>query len=1258
MDFRILGPLEAHAEDGPIALGAPRQRALLALLLLHANEPLGRDHLIDELWDGRPPDTAAKVLQNGVASLRKALARDRIVTHGSGYALRVDPDELDAWRFEQIVDDGRRALGSGDPEGAASTLRRGEALWRGAALSDFSYDSFARAHSFRLDELRIACVEDRIDAELELGEHVSLVAELKELVAAHPLRERLRAQLMLALYRSGRQVEALDVYRSGRSALVDELGIEPGQRLQQLERQILIHDPELDAAVPPARVVVEAEADSKAAVPVRKRLTALVVSIRAPAVDGELVATMLARTAETAARVLERHEAVVEQPTADLVLGVFGLPELHEDDVLRAARAAVELRDALASQADDFPQQVEVAFGIDGAELVLDDSALRPSLAAGPAVSAARTLAEAAPAGEIVAGPWAATLLRAAATLAELGDDAARVVDVPAAATAIPRRLDAPLVGRSDELAALERAYAQAARESRCQLFTLLGGAGLGKSRLAAELRARVEPDALVLVGSCPPYGEAKTFLPLAEIVRQAVGGESREALLSRIAGAPDAELVADRVAAALGWSDEPVPGPETFWAVRRFLEALAAERPLVAVVDDLHWAEPMLAELVEHIADLALGAPLLLLCLARPELLESRPAWGGGKLNAATVLLEPLNDADSAQLIENLLGRARVLPEARAAIAAAGGGNPLFIEQILSTLIDEGALRRERGRWVAADELADRPMPQTLQALLASRLDRLRPAEHRAVQAAAVAGAEFTRESVAELIGEPLEHAETALEALVRKDLVRPAPSTVPGEAGYRFRHVLIRDAAYDSLPKADRATLHARFGSRLERLARDDGLVGHHLAAAHAYRVELGQAGPETDDLAVRAAARLAAAGRAAANREDARTAGRLLRSAVDLRPDDASSAALLLPLADVLSVQGRFEESGDAIARALAAARAAGDETLEWEARVADLRLRIYGDTPPTTREIRDEAATAIAALERLGDEHGLGRAWSIAAQGPWLEGRAAETAAAARRSIDYATRTGDLLTAGRSTRTLLGTILFGPTPVAEGIATCGAVLAESGDAPLTASSALRAQAAFEAMAGNFAAAHELVERDRALIADLGARLLTFNVAQVAALVALLAGDAEGVITEARAAFEAAEALGILSVQAEFGAVLAQGLALAGRFDEALVHAESSERCANAEGDAVDHLRWRTAKAPLLARRGDAVEAERLAREAVAAAEATDFLWLHGDALIALAQSLELAGKDGGEEARAAAVALYTRKGNVAAVARARG
>jgi DNA-binding SARP family transcriptional activator len=1261
VEFRILGPLEAHTDEGPVPLGGPRQRALLALLLLHANEPLQRDRLIDELWDGRPPDTAAKVLQNGVASLRKALARDRIVTHGSGYALRLEPGELDAWRFEQLVDESRRSFAAGDAAGAAATLREGEALWHGSALVDFAYDSFARSHSFRLEELRIAAIEDRIDAELALGQHVSLVPELTALVAGQPLRERLRSQLMLALYRSGRQVEALEVYRAGRSALVEELGIEPGQLLQQLERRILIQDPELDAQGPPAARATA----NRAANPVRKRLVALVVSIGVSAadgkvVDGELVGAMLARAVDNAARVLERHEAVVEQLTADAILGVFGLPDLHEDDALRAARAAVELREAFASQADEVAPLLAPAFGIDSAELVLHEPSGRPSLAAGQAVSGARALAEAAAPGEILAGGGAAALLRAAVKVDDLGTGRFRVVDVPVEAIAIPRRLDAPLVGRAEELEALHRAYARAVRERSCQLFTLLGGAGLGKTRLAAELRARVEPDALVLVGTCPPYGEVKTFLPLGEIVRQAVGGETRSALLSRLDGTHDAEVIAGRVAAALGWSKAPVPGPETFWAVRRLLETLAAERPLVVVFDDLHWAEPMFAELVEHIAELALGAPLLMLCLARPELLEERPGWGGGKLNSTTLLLEPLDSTDSARLIENLLGRARLGPEARASIAAAGEGNPLFIEQILSTLIDEGTLRREGGHWIATDDLSSRPLPPTLQALLAARLDRLGSEEHRAVQAAAVAGTEFTRESVVELTTLPDEHAEAALEALVRKDLVRPAPSLLPGEAGYRFRHVLIRDAAYDSLPKAARAELHARYGNRLERVLGDepqDGLIGHHLAAAHDYRLELGQGGADLDDLAVRASARLGAAGRDAANREEAPAAVRLLRQAVDLRPDDAASAALLPLLSDVLNTTGRFGDSAEVVELALALALASGDEALEWDARLARLHLQIFGEAPPTTQEIRAEAARAIAALERLGDDRRLGRAWAIDAQAPWWEGRAAETADAARRSIAYATRAGDRRTAGRSTRTLLGTILFGPTPVAEGIEACRAILADAGDAPITAAAAMRAQAGLEAMAGNFAAARDLVERDRALVADLGARLLTFNVGQVAALVALLAGAAEDAVREARSAYEAAESLGIRSVRAEFGAVLAQGLALAGRYDEALIYAEQAEHIAEAEGDAVDHLRWRTAKAPLLARRGEHAEAERLAREAVEAAEATDFLWLHGDALVALSESLTIAGNREGEAVREAAIELYSRKGNIAAIEQAR-
>jgi DNA-binding SARP family transcriptional activator len=248
IDFRILGPLEVWDDDRPLPLGGAKQRALLALLLLRANQVLSRDRLIDELWAERPPETATTALQVYVSQLRKALAsgggdgRQRLATRAGGYLLALAPDELDAARFERLLAEARESLTDGDPAQAAACLREALALWRGPALADFAYEPFAQAEIARLEELRLACLEERIEADLALGRQADLVGELEGLVVQQPLRERLRGQLMLALYRSGRQAEALEAYQEGRRALVDELGIEPSPALQRLEKAILVQD--------------------------------------------------------------------------------------------------------------------------------------------------------------------------------------------------------------------------------------------------------------------------------------------------------------------------------------------------------------------------------------------------------------------------------------------------------------------------------------------------------------------------------------------------------------------------------------------------------------------------------------------------------------------------------------------------------------------------------------------------------------------------------------------------------------------------------------------------------------------------------------------------------------------------------------------------------------------------------------------------------------------------------------------------------
>src|SRR5438876_725872 len=255
MEFRILGPLEVEGDDGSrLEFAAQKPRGLLALLLLHRNEVVATDALIEELWAGHPPETAANTLQVYVSQLRKLLSSDAVVRQPPGYLLRVDPDAVDAAQFEHLVEQGRRDLEAGLHEPAARTFRMALELWRGAPLADFTFDSFAQAEIARLTELRTAALEERIEAELALGQHDVLVGELEALIAENPLRERLRGQLMLALYRSGRQAEALEAYRRTRRELMDELGLEPSTGLQELERAILQQDPSLDA---PVRAVAE-----------------------------------------------------------------------------------------------------------------------------------------------------------------------------------------------------------------------------------------------------------------------------------------------------------------------------------------------------------------------------------------------------------------------------------------------------------------------------------------------------------------------------------------------------------------------------------------------------------------------------------------------------------------------------------------------------------------------------------------------------------------------------------------------------------------------------------------------------------------------------------------------------------------------------------------------------------------------------------------------------------------------------------------
>ncbi|UGS37043.1 BTAD domain-containing putative transcriptional regulator [Capillimicrobium parvum] len=1461
MDFRILGPLEACNARGEVPLGGARQRALLALLLIHVNETLSTDRLIDELWGDRPPAAPAKTLQMQVSRLRRALAcggpAATLVTRERGYALRADPDRIDAHRFERLAAQGRAQLAGGDAAGAARTLEQALALWRGRPLADLADEPFARPEIARLDDERVAALEQLMEARLQLGADAELVAPLEALIAEHPYRERLRAQLMLALYRADRQADALQAYQDARRRLVDELGIEPGERLRDLERAILAQDralgrptaPAAEAVAPPeppqardlpsgvvtflltdiegssalweaspdgmaaalerhdeivARVVeaeggrllkakgegdstltvfrrasdaVEAASGLQAALDAagrtedvalrvrvavhtgeaherggdyfgptlnraarlrslagggevvlsqataelvrdrlpagvelddrgehalpglvrpervfalrpsaagwtvgpppgpdrRKTVTVVFASVTDPrpdALDPEARRRLMGRCLDRMVEVLDRHGATVQAYPGDVVLAVFGLDLLHEDDALRALRAVAGIRDELAALGPEldaaFGARPVLRAGVGTGEIV--GGAHDPS---GPAVGCAQQLESLAEPGEILLDEATRRLARDAARTEPAGERAdrtgaavapARLLAAPAPAPgagARTSRLDAPLVGREQPLAALAGVLAAAAADRTCHLATVLGAAGVGKSRLVHEVVSGLGGEVAILRGRCLSYGEGITYWPLAEVVRDLAGGapDDPRAVLARAVGDdPRADRIVGGVAAALGLGG--ATGEQIAWAARTLLEVLASARPLVVVIDDLHWAQAAFLDLVEHVADLARTAPIVLLCMARPELLDDRPGWGGGKLNSTTILLEPLGAADSARLVGHLLQGTDLEPGAAERIAEATEGNPLFTEELLAELADRGLLRTD------VELPAQLPVPPTIHALLAARLERLPDDERALLVRASVEGVVFHGGAARALAPAPIAGAADRLIAsLVRRDLVRPDRASLPDEDAYRFRHALIRDAAYRSLPKETRARLHEEFAGWVQEAAGStlpelDEIAGYHLEQACRLLTELGAAGADAERLAEQAADRLGSAARGALARADRGAAiGLLERSAALRGPDDPRRARLLAQLGAALLEAGRLADAGTALAGAAAGAARAGDAVAAAHARVEQQFLDLQLGAAGGNARALAVADGALPVFRGAGDEHGLCRALRLRAWVHWIEAKAAAAAGAWDEAATHARRAG----AEHERIDILGwvasSLFFGPTPAPEAIRRGEQIREQVAADPAITAEALQPLAALHAMQGRFDRARTLLRQCDAVLADLGLSLSS-AVSHHAAIVELLAGEPAAAERHLRDGYRLLEEMGDRALLSTTAAFLGQAVLAQGRDDEAGELAVLAAEL-TADDDLITHVVWRGVRARSLAARGDAGEAVDLAREAVALAEPSDFLSHRGDAHLDLGIVLGAAGRRE-ESARAceSARALYEAKGNVVGAARAAG
>src|SRR5919106_1022981 len=841
LDVRLLGPLEVSRQGRAVPIGGPKPRALLAALALDARRVVSVDGLLESLWPGEPPETAAHAVQVYVSQLRQALGDDTISTRPPGYAFELDRGSVDVHRFARLVSEGRELLGGGDPAAASSLLREALALWRGPALADFTYEPFAQTEIARLEELRVVALEERIEADLGLGRHAELVPELEALVASQPLRERPRGQLMLALYRGGRQADALAAYREARETLVEELGIEPGPELRKLEGAILRQD---EALLPPA-------GPAAPAMQFRRLVTILVVDVVA-------LGQVLSGYFDTVSAALLRHGGTVEKYAGDAVMAVFGIPVSHEDDALRAARTAVDIRSAVGALNDrlvaDYGVGLEIRIGLETGEVVTTPTETRQRLVTGEAVGIASRLEQAAGADEIVVGELAGRLIDHAARLEPLGEltikgrrkpvRAFRLNELEAVSPAFEQRLDASLVGRKRELAGLRRRLKRAIDDSSVQVAIVVGAPGVGKSRLAAELTRRAK-GVTTLWGRCLSYGEGITYWPLREVVQQGGDGEERDAILAAIE------------------ADTPPPAPEIAWRFRQFCETLAQERPLVLVFDDVHWAEPTFLELVEHLADKGEG-PILVVCVAREELLEDRATFLEGRENVERIVLEALSSDETDTLLEGL-GGAVLESDQRRRIVETAEGNPLFLEQLLALALEGG--------------LGERPLPETIQSLLAARLDRLGPGEPAQPDRGAVVGKEFAADAVTSLLDpDAAPTAGAHLRTLSDRGFVRPR-----GDAAFSFRHVLVQQGVYRAAPKRLRAELHERFADRLDRVAKDiaelDELVGYHLEQAFRLRGELGESDRRTEQLAKDGGRRLGAAGIRAWKRNDVHATTNLL-------------------------------------------------------------------------------------------------------------------------------------------------------------------------------------------------------------------------------------------------------------------------------------------------------------------------------------------------------------------------------------------
>lgn len=995
--------------------------------------------------------------------------------------------------------------------------------------------------------------------------------------------------------------------------------------------------------------------------------------------DPEAVRRIFSRYFGAVAAIVARHGGTLEKFAGDALVAVFGLPVLHEDDALRAVRAAAEARAALAVVNEDllrdYGLRLDTRTGVNTGEVVTGDNATGSTLATGDMVNVAARLEARAQPGEIVIGAATYRLVRDAITVEELPPlelkgkshpvAAYRVLDVAPDTPGLLRRLESPIVGRSLELADLLDAFEDAVAANGCRVVSVLGEAGAGKSRLVQELASVIGERASVLEGRCVPYGEGITYFPLAIMLKPLAGiedGDTRDAarakLLALLPDDEEASLVVARLAGAIGL-DEVLARPEEIaWAVRRLLESRASRGPLLVFFDDLHWAEPTFLRLIQYLGELSRGSPILLVCSSRPDLTEHFPALAALP-DARTIVLESLPQQVCGTLISNLLGD-DVAPEIVARVAEVAEGNPLFIEETARMLLDEGLIVLAGTRWEATGNLAEVVLPPSIDALLAARLDRLEPGELAVLQRAAVIGRIFSWSAVRAISPDEDQGIAGALEALMRKEVLFRDAVALGGAEAYRFGHILVRDAAYKGLPKETRAGLHERLASFLETSTGDrageyEEIIGYHLEQAFRFRVELGPINELIAELRERARTRLASAGSRALHRGDLPAALNLFQRSAALATGAADQAEMLTRISGVLAQLGQLAEAEALLEQGLEQARIEGDALRAARAELDREFVLLQMEPAGRSGSIVELTERIVPLFEAERDNLGLARAWRLRSEVGRLVCRFGEKAAALEQALRYAETAREEREAAEIRLWLGNCFCWGPMPVGEAVARCQEMLDEARGVRWVEASILGMLAYLLALADRADDARRHYARSRVIYDELGMTFAAAARVVIPAAIEQVAGDLRSAERELLWGHEQLDAIGENELRSTIAATLGHVLYDQGRDEEAERFARASA-AASAEDDIGSQVLWRSALAKITARRDGDVGAEPLAVEAVTLAAATDMLSLHGSALLDLARvSALLNGGIAPAETVAEALELFERKGDAASLRR---